>query len=224
MRSDHASLQWLQNFKEPEGQIARWLQVIGEYKFNIQHRPGKQHGNADGLSRQPCKQCGRIDDETPDQLSTNNEPAVCVIALLPEWDSQQLSKWQQEDTEITPIVDALREDKKPVISEVTAWPAVTKKYVNDWERLKLIDNVLYKEWSEPAGNNRWLLVHVSYVLKCYRLHMTAHWPDILVRDVRIYECVNNTTGLECQPIVASGARRARHVVVNICHHHVYITP
>ena len=33
MRSDHASLPWLQNFKEPEGQIARWLKVIGKYKF-----------------------------------------------------------------------------------------------------------------------------------------------------------------------------------------------
>ncbi len=172
VRSDHASLRWLQNFKEPEGQIARWLQVIGEYKFDIQHRPGKQHGNADGLSRQPCKQCGRVDDETPDQLSTNNEPAVCIIALSPEWDSQQLSKWQQEDTEIAPIVDALREDKKPVTSEVTAWPAVTKQYVNDWERLKLIDNVLYKEWSEPAGNNRWLLV-VPRALRA-KVLQTAH--------------------------------------------------
>ena len=46
--------------------------------------------------------------------------------------------------------------------------------------------------------------------------MTVHWPDILVRDVRIYGCVNNTTGLACQPIVASGAKRARHVVVDVC--------
>ena len=26
--------------------------------MKIEHRPGKQHGNADGLSRMPCRQCG----------------------------------------------------------------------------------------------------------------------------------------------------------------------
>ena len=25
LRTDHSSLQWLHNFKEPEGQVARWL-------------------------------------------------------------------------------------------------------------------------------------------------------------------------------------------------------
>ena len=59
VRTDHSSLRWLLDFKEPEGQLARWLQVISTYDLVIQHRPGKLHGNADGLSRRPCKQCGR---------------------------------------------------------------------------------------------------------------------------------------------------------------------
>lgn len=28
IRTDHASLQWLLNFKNPEGQMARWLQKL----------------------------------------------------------------------------------------------------------------------------------------------------------------------------------------------------
>ena len=59
LRTDHSSLRWLLNFKEPEGQLARWMEVLGEYDFTIIHRPGKKHGNADGLSRRPCNQCGR---------------------------------------------------------------------------------------------------------------------------------------------------------------------
>lgn len=42
--------------KEPEGQLARWLERLGEYDFNIIHRPGQLHSNADSLSRQPCRQ------------------------------------------------------------------------------------------------------------------------------------------------------------------------
>ena len=50
VRTDHASLRWLLEFKEPEGQVARWLQIIDTYDIKIEHRPGKLHGNADGLS------------------------------------------------------------------------------------------------------------------------------------------------------------------------------
>ncbi|GBM51656.1 Retrovirus-related Pol polyprotein from transposon 297 [Araneus ventricosus] len=56
LRTDHASLRWLLNFKEPEGQIARWIQRLQEYDFEIQHRKGTSHGNADALSRRPCKE------------------------------------------------------------------------------------------------------------------------------------------------------------------------
>lgn len=28
LRTDHAALQWIMNFKEPEGQMARWIQYL----------------------------------------------------------------------------------------------------------------------------------------------------------------------------------------------------
>ncbi|XP_067656480.1 uncharacterized protein [Haliotis asinina] len=64
IRTDHVSLRWLLNFKDPEGQLPRWLKVLCEYDFKIEHRPGKKHGNADGMSRKPCKQCGMEDTAT----------------------------------------------------------------------------------------------------------------------------------------------------------------
>jgi len=51
VRVDHASLKWLQNFKSPQGIVARWLVRLGCYDFTIEHRKGEEHGNADGLSR-----------------------------------------------------------------------------------------------------------------------------------------------------------------------------
>ncbi|CAG2216203.1 unnamed protein product [Mytilus edulis] len=51
LRSDHASLRWLFNFKDPQGQLARWLETLSQYNFDIQHRPGVKHQNADSLSR-----------------------------------------------------------------------------------------------------------------------------------------------------------------------------
>ncbi|GBN86053.1 Retrovirus-related Pol polyprotein from transposon 297 [Araneus ventricosus] len=45
LRTDHAYLRWLLNFREPEGQIARCIQRLQEYDFENQHRKGTFNGN-----------------------------------------------------------------------------------------------------------------------------------------------------------------------------------
>jgi len=62
--TDHTSLIWLCKRAEPSSQVARWLEILAEFSYRIEHRPGKKHGNADGLSRRPdegCKQCLHIE-------------------------------------------------------------------------------------------------------------------------------------------------------------------
>lgn len=51
LRTDHSSLRWIFEFKDPRGQVARWLEVLSQYNFDIEHRPGTKHQNADSLSR-----------------------------------------------------------------------------------------------------------------------------------------------------------------------------
>ena len=58
VRTDHHLLTWLMSFKEPQGQVVRWLERLQEYDFEIQHRPGKVHSNADALSRRPRRYHG----------------------------------------------------------------------------------------------------------------------------------------------------------------------
>ena len=51
LRTDIGSLRWIFEFKYPRGQVARWLEILAQYDFDIQHRPGNKHSNADSLSR-----------------------------------------------------------------------------------------------------------------------------------------------------------------------------
>ncbi|XP_038154197.1 uncharacterized protein LOC119791901 [Cyprinodon tularosa] len=51
LRTDHNSLVWLFRFKNPQGQLARWLEEMSQYDFEIEHREGRRHLNADGMSR-----------------------------------------------------------------------------------------------------------------------------------------------------------------------------
>jgi hypothetical protein len=119
VRTDHASPQWLCSFWEPEGQVARWLQILGEYTFKVIHREGKKRGNADGLSRQgPYKQCGYNEES----LGDNHEQILCTervrevdtisrhittvnaITLTSEWTPNQLTVWQEVDRELAPVI------------------------------------------------------------------------------------------------------------------------
>ena len=48
---DHRPLKWLKSMKAPNNMFAKWIIEIQSYYFDVIHRPGKLHGNADGLSR-----------------------------------------------------------------------------------------------------------------------------------------------------------------------------
>ncbi|PAA67249.1 hypothetical protein BOX15_Mlig027025g1 [Macrostomum lignano] len=83
VRSDAAALQWLHTKKHSTGMLAQWLATIdvynfkvcqtplerlAEYDFSVEHRPGRDHVNADMLSRNPrfrsdhhdCPTCSKI--------------------------------------------------------------------------------------------------------------------------------------------------------------------
>ena len=80
VRSDHGALRWLINFRNPVGQVARWLEILGTYDLDIQHRAGRVHGNADALSRRPCQDCSHCqrleENDTADTPITKEVSSV----------------------------------------------------------------------------------------------------------------------------------------------------
>ena len=44
IRTDYAALTFLKRMPEPIGQEGRWLDLLSEYNFEIQHRPGRAMG------------------------------------------------------------------------------------------------------------------------------------------------------------------------------------
>lgn len=54
VRTDYGALRWLLNLKSSEWQMVRWYEVLASYDYEIRHRVGRCHNNADALSRIPC--------------------------------------------------------------------------------------------------------------------------------------------------------------------------
>lgn len=90
IRTDHSALQWLRRTPEPLAQQARWLSLIEEFTFDIQHRPGERHGNADALSRrpEPCKQCTHCRTVRDDRRQRRRRRKRRSVALAGTVDSR----------------------------------------------------------------------------------------------------------------------------------------
>ncbi|GFX37836.1 retrovirus-related Pol polyprotein from transposon 412 [Trichonephila clavipes] len=107
LRTNHASLTWLLNFKNPEGQIARWIQRLQEYDVEIRHRKGSAESNGDVPSRRPfpenSKYCSRIKKKfgVIDQVVRQ----VTTTSALNPWSDESVRKDQLTDPEIKPIIE-----------------------------------------------------------------------------------------------------------------------
>ena len=123
IRTDHKSLNWLMSFKYPEGQLARWLELLGNYDLNIEYRPGKDHGNSDGLSRRPCsdcKHCARAEKrEEENRAKESDIMDVCSLICSDEdSDTPDVSPWVQERS--NEELQALQ-TSDPAIAKVRQW-------------------------------------------------------------------------------------------------------
>ena len=63
VRSDHQALKWLFSLKEPKSRVARWIEILSAYDFEVEYRRGTQHGNADALSRCPDPKVCKCPDQ-----------------------------------------------------------------------------------------------------------------------------------------------------------------
>ncbi|GFT62320.1 retrovirus-related Pol polyprotein from transposon 17.6 [Trichonephila clavipes] len=174
LRTDHASLTWLLNFKN-SGQIARCIQRLQEYDVKIRHIKGSAHGNADALSRRPCpescKYCSRIEKKFGVKDPIVRQVTAPSISALDPWSDESVRNDQLADPEIKPITEFKESsDEKPSWQDIASFHPTTKRYWALWDSLHLRNGVLYRKWESDIGKTfRWQLIlpksSVSTVLK-----------------------------------------------------------
>ena len=114
VRTDHHSLTWLLSFNRIEGQLARWIEELSQYDMEVQHRPGRKHGNTDALSRIPdnIEYCAHYQSDCQLQLLSCGGCNYCARA------DKQWSHFSDAIDDIVPI--ALLEIQVDEIDEQTS--------------------------------------------------------------------------------------------------------
>lgn len=141
IRTDHAALQWLKKTPEPIGQQARWLEILEEFDYEVQHRSGTKHTNADALSRRP---------------SNNNEASVAAAtATRPEvLEPFDWVKIQLEDADVGFIYGLLKNQApRPRPEDITSLSADAKTLCSQYDQLLLgPDDVVYRKFKKANGD------------------------------------------------------------------------
>ncbi|GFU73429.1 retrovirus-related Pol polyprotein from transposon 412 [Trichonephila clavipes] len=142
-------------------QVARWIQRLNEYYFDIRHRKGSSHGNADALSRRPCpencRHCSRVEtkyDYAIRQITTST-------ATPPDpWSDEKVREDQMADPDIKPLIEFMESSSnKPSWQDISAYSPTTKQYWALWNSLHLRNGVLYRKFESEDGKTfRWQLV------------------------------------------------------------------
>lgn len=139
VRTDHASLIWLKNFKNPEGMVARWITVLDSYNFTLEHRRGSQHANADALSRKPYRLCKR-DDCPGCQKSEVCVDKVVVNPVRAEIDPDDTIPYVDNSTEQDETIPFVEENSD--LNETTEEALDFSNWLRVWSQEEL------KTWQE----------------------------------------------------------------------------
>ena len=202
IRTDHGSLIWLSNFKEPEGQLARWIEQLQEYNFTIIHRPGRKHGNADALSRQPCQQCGRIDH------STSTIIAHVTDQVLNEKTEAQIQALQLDDPSIHMVLRAKESNDKPTSEHARGTGPEAQRLVQLWSRLIVDHGLLKRKFDDAKGTSSWTQLVLPRSLReevMQEMH-SGVTAGHLGEEKTLHKIKERFTGQECTLMSKLGAR------------------
>lgn len=92
--SDHHSLCWLANLKDPSGRLARWSLRLQEYDITVVYKSGRKHSDADCLSRAPV-------DAAPPDREDDDFPFLAVVTTT------DMAQRQRADPGLRPLIEHL---------------------------------------------------------------------------------------------------------------------
>ena len=124
VRTDNSAVSWLHRSKDPVGQPARWIEVIDTYDITFQHRLGRKHGNADALSRYPCRQCG---EDCAGATAMGVRAVTRSQRCEPGWTPEEMAAGQDANPDIGPIMRSKRAGSdRPRWEDISAESRETK--------------------------------------------------------------------------------------------------
>ena len=132
LHTDHHALKWLMSVSDPSGRLARWSLLVQQHDFEIRHRPGISHANADALSRRPY-------NLPPPSISAYDIPGVQI---------DRVRHLQRRDPDLADLIDYLETSRLPARDNIARSLLLS---IDDYFLSE--DGLLFHIWT-PKGRRR----------------------------------------------------------------------
>lgn len=178
--TDHASLKWLHNLKDPCGRLARWATKLQAYDYDIVHRRGADHKVPDALSRAFEEQVQQIIEDHVSAAEELKEDITDWYELrkrLIKANPRKFPDWHLEGDLL--YVHRPNSWVDPIIEDLESWKIVLPK--------KLRERAMHDAHDVHRAG------HMGIDKTYHRLQQYYYWPG-MYKDVAEY--VN--TCLDCQ--------------------------
>lgn len=176
--TDHYSLKWLQDMKDPSGRLARWAVRLQQFDFRIIHRKGKDNVVPDMLSRSVPV----VDAiETNTDISLSNDKWYMKMLKEVSRTPLKYTNWRISEGKLYKYV---KQNYTDLSGEAECWKLVVPKdkrrqIISEAHDPPLAGHLgIYKTYSRLAQKYYWPKLRndvVYYVRKCEKC--LAHKPD-----------------------------------------------
>ena len=143
LRVDHSALVSIRTMDAPKGSVARWLDALANFEFDIVYRPGPKHGNADGLSRAEHLPEADGSTETDEKcfavVPQGRPPPLWPATTPPTWfpSGLYLKREQESDEDLAQIRKWIRTGHVPGRQEARASSEELQLLIGLWGQLEL---------------------------------------------------------------------------------------
>ena len=141
--TDDRALTWLYSFKEPEGMLARWIEKLGQFNFEIHYQAGKNIPHADCLSRVPAVEDPSLGEEKTKILIKQPTKNSWTDVFGDQTDN--LWQHQQKSREIKEVFCWVEQKKRPEKKRNVGASKTTWKLWTDFQKLYVSKRLLRRQ-------------------------------------------------------------------------------
>ena len=154
----------------------RWASELANFDITLEYKSGKQNKSADGLLRQVerpwdvsntevLELCHSVLDGTPlpialqsvmlEQLVEETDDSVPLSGIthataLPKMTKKKMEEFQYNDPVISEVLKHVKKTVKPSYAVIKFSPPEVKLLIRQWNKLKIINNLLYRVILDPS--------------------------------------------------------------------------
>ena len=138
--TDHKALKWLLSQNDTEGRIARWVNILQQYQFEVCHIKGKDNAVPDALSRRPYDTLRTEVDEVIDQFPDLDAIGAAMIKETAA-DKKAKSKRKVSKSKRSKKSKKSKKEEIPVLPEPTKSGKYKESEEEDDESIESMDKI-----------------------------------------------------------------------------------